>query len=132
MRVFPVFYSAAAVLCLCAAEPPSPASAKKAPARSQAPSDLEIEKELRARLARSKMAADKFQVRVSGGVATIEGRTAVIQRKGAMTRMAKAAGAKKVVNKIEIDEAARERASANLQQGRRRAQIKRGEPRSAP
>ncbi len=90
-------------------------------------SDADIEKAIRARFARSKISADHFQVRVQGGVATIEGRTDVIQRKGVATRLARAGGAREVINKIEIGEKAREKASANLAQGRRRVQIKRDE-----
>jgi hypothetical protein len=43
--------------------------------------------------------------------------------------MAKSAGAKKVVNNIKVGDAAKQKASGNLEQGRRRAQIKRSEPR---
>ena len=44
-----------------------------------------------------------------------------------------ATGAKKVVNNIKVSEAAKETASANLEQGRRRAQVKRSDttPRTA-
>jgi hypothetical protein len=89
--------------------------------------DAALENAIRQRFARSKSGADKFTVRVQGGVATIEGKTDVVQRKSAATRMAKTAGAKKVVNKIEVSEAARRDASANLATGRRRAQVKRSE-----
>ena len=58
-----------------------------------------------------------------------EGTTAVVQHKGSATRMAKSAGAKRVVNNIKITDAAKWKAAENLQQGRRRAQVKRGEPR---
>ncbi len=92
--------------------------------------DRRIEAAIRARFAKSKINADHFQVHVQGGVATVEGRTDIIQRKGVATRLAKAGGATAVVNKIEISEAARERAAANLAQGRRRAQLKRTEARS--
>jgi BON domain len=92
--------------------------------------DVEIEKAIKVKLAKSKIGADKFQFHVQGGVATIEGRTDVIQHKGAATRMAKTAGAVAVVNHIQISEAAKQRAEANLAQGRRRAQIKRGDARS--
>jgi osmotically-inducible protein OsmY len=92
--------------------------------------DRELETAIRTRLAQSKIAADKFTVRVQGGVATIEGRTDVMQHKGAATRVAKSAGALRVVNKVQISDAARQKASANLAQGRRRAQIRRGEARS--
>jgi hypothetical protein len=97
-----------------------------APAASIPPgnlSDSQIEQDLRARIARSKLASQKFQVRVQGGVATLDGRTGVVQHKGIMTRMAKAAGARSVVNRIEITEAARQRAAANLDAGRRKAVV---------
>jgi len=90
-------------------------------------SDLELEKAIQERFARSKSGADKFTVRVQGGVATIEGHTDVVQRKAAATRMAKAAGAKKVINKIEVNPESSAAASKNLAQGRRRAQVRRSE-----
>ncbi len=105
------------------AKPPKPAAA---PTRS----DSQIEADIRARFTRSKINAEKFQVHVQGGVATIEGHTDVIQHKGVATRMAKAGGAVAVNNRIQISEAAKERARANLETGRRRVQVKRGEPRS--
>lgn len=71
------------------------------------------------------MGADRFQFRLQGGVATIEGRRDVIQHKGAATRMAKTADAIAVVNHIQISDAAKQRAEANLAKGRRRAQVKR-------
>ena len=97
------------------------------PAAGPTPTDAVLENAIRQRFARSKSGADKFTVRVQGGVATIEGKTDVVQRKSAATRMAKTAGAKKVLNKIEVSEAARRDASANLATGRRRAQVKRSE-----
>jgi precorrin isomerase len=63
-------------------------------------------------------------------VATFEGKTNVIQHKGVATRLAHSSGAVAVANHIEINEAAREKAAENLESGRRRAQIKRGEARS--
>ncbi len=93
-------------------------------------SDAAIEAAIRARFAKSKINEDKFQVRVQGGVATLDGRTDVIQHKGVATRLAKTGGAAAVNNHIQISEAARQKASANLAKGRRRAQIKRGEARS--
>ena len=67
---------------------------------------------------------------MQGGVATFEGNTNVVQHKGVATRMAKSAGATAVVNHIQISDAAREKAAANLEKGRRRAQIKRSDARS--
>jgi hypothetical protein len=86
-----------------------------------------LERGIRARFNKSKIRADNFQVRVQGGVATLEGKTKVIQRKGVATRLAKLAGARAVDNRIEIDEAARQKAMENLDKGRRRAQVKRSE-----
>ena len=98
--------------------------------KPQAQSDAVIEAAIRAKLAKSKIAADKFQVRVQGGVATFEGRTDVIQHKGVATRLARAAGAISVNNHIQSSDAAKQKAAANLASGRRRAQIKRGDARS--
>ncbi len=104
----------------------APSKSAPAPARS----DADIEKDIRARLAKSKIGADKFQVHVQGGIATLEGTTDVLQHKGVATRLAKSGGAAAVNNKIQVSEAAREKAAKNLESGRRRAQIKRGETRS--
>lgn len=92
--------------------------------------DKETEAFIRAKLAKSKIGKDGFTVRVQGGVAYWDGSTNVVQHKGAATRMAKTAGAKKVVNNIKVSDGAKETAAANLDQGRRRAQVKRGEARS--
>jgi hypothetical protein len=54
----------------------------------------------------------------------------VIQHKGVATRLAKTGGAAAVSNHIQISEAAREKAAANLETGRRRVQIKRTDPRT--
>ena len=99
------------------------------PQGAAASQDLQIEAEIRARLARSKIGQDGFTVRVQGGVAYWDGATTVIQHKGAATRMAKSAGAQKVVNNIKIGDDAKQKAAGNLEQGRRRAQIKRSESR---
>jgi osmotically-inducible protein OsmY len=89
-------------------------------------SDAQIERDLKARLGRSKLASNHFQVRVQGGVAIIDGKTEVIQHKGIATRMARAAGARSVTNRIEVSEAAKARATARLDAGRaRRAQVQR-------
>ena len=95
-----------------------------------ATSDARLEAAIRAKFARSKIDADKFQVHVQGGVATIEGRTDVMQHKGVATRLAKTGGAVAVNNHIQISDAAKEKAAANLEKGRRRVQIKRGDARS--
>ena len=92
--------------------------------------DARLESAIRAKFAKSKIDADKFQVHVQGGVATIEGRTDVMQHKGVATRLAKSGGAVAVNNHIQISDAAKAKASANLEKGRRRVQIKRGDARS--
>ncbi len=86
-----------------------------------------MEAAIRAKLAKSKIGKDGFTVRVQGGAVYWEGSTSVVQHKGAATRMAKTAGAKRVVNNIKVSDAAKQAASANLDQGRRRVQIKRSE-----
>lgn len=92
-------------------------------------SDAQLEALIRAKFAKSK-SANKFTVRVQGGVANIEGKTDVVQHKGAATHMAKTAGAIAVNNHVQISDAARQKAAGNLETGRRRAQIKRGDARS--
>jgi hypothetical protein len=94
------------------------------------PSDQQIEAAIRAKFAKSKIGSNHFQVRVQGGVATIEGRTDVIQHKGTATRLAKSGGAIAVHNRIQISDAARQKAAKNLEKGRRRAEIEREQPRS--
>lgn len=112
---------------------PHPAPAHQRPAASKsAPklTDAQLEAAIRAKLAKSKIHSDGFQVHVQGGVANLQGRTDVVQHKGVATRLAKNAGATGVNNQIQVSEAARRKAAGNLEQGRRRAQVKRGEPRS--
>ena len=121
-----LFRLLAAGLMFAASAAPGANTPPKKPAAVQ-PNDAALEKAIRARFARSKIAVEGFQVRVQGGVATIEGKTAVIQRKGTATRLARLAGAKAVNNRIEVDSAAREKAAQNPSGGRRRAQVKRSE-----
>lgn len=92
--------------------------------------DRDIERKIREKLEKAKIGKDGFKVRVQGGVAYWEGKTDVVQHKGAATRMAKTAGAKAVVNNIQVSDTAKQKATQNLEQGRRRAQIKRGDPRT--
>jgi hypothetical protein len=106
---------------------------KKAPPAqgTSAQEDKQIEATIRTKLDKSKIGKDGFKVHVQGGVATWEGSTGVLQHKGAATRMAKAAGAKGVVNHIKVSDDAKQKASDNLDSGRRRAQVKRSEPRTS-
>jgi len=126
--------------CLAFADGPAATPAKPAPSAktaskgtsqgSSAQQDHELEAAIRAKLAKSKIGQDGITVRVQGGIAYWEGSTNVMQHKGAATRMARTAGAKQVVNHIQVSDAAREKAVGNLETGRRRGQIKRGEKRS--
>jgi hypothetical protein len=121
---------------------PSPQSSKAqtaapAHARAAAPApskprlgDAQLEAVIRAKFAKSKIGADKFTVHVQGGVATVEGKTDVVQHKGTATRLCKTAGALAVNNHIQISDAAKQKAAANLEEGRRRVQVKRGDARS--
>src|ERR1700689_3342681 len=124
----------AAFFPIAAQQPPAPPAHQRAVAPT-APvrlTDAQIDAAIRIKLAKSKIGPDKFRFKVQGGVVSIEGKTDVIQHKGAATRMAKTAGAVAVNNHIEISEAAKEKAADNLEKGRRRAQIVRGDPRSDP
>ena len=122
----------AAFFPIAAQQHPAPvhqrAAAPTAPVRL---TDAQIDAAIRIKLAKSKIGPDKFRFKVQGGVVTIEGKTDIIQHKGAATRMAHTAGAIGVNNHVEISDAAKQKASDNLAKGRRRAQIVRGEPRSA-
>jgi hypothetical protein len=122
-----------AFLLAGAVAPPPKVAAKTATPHSPAAptlTDSQIETAIKAKLAKSKIGADHFKVRVQGGIAYWEGTTDVIQHKGSATRMAKAAGARAVVNNIQISDVAKQKASSNLASGRRRAQIKRSDDRS--
>jgi len=102
---------------------------KKAPAKPKL-TDAQLESAIRAKFAKSKGSADKLTVKVQGGIATIDGKTNVVQRKGSATRMARTAGATAVVNRVQVSDAAKQKAAANLEAGRRRAQVKRGDTRT--
>lgn len=117
------------LIALAASAPPSNVHKAPAKAASAKLSDAEIEKAIRDKFAKSKISADKFEVHVQGGVAQISGRTDVLQHKGTATRMAKTAGAKQVNNRIVVSDAAKQKAAGNLEEGRRRAQVKRGDTR---
>ena len=111
----------------------APAAKSGSPAQgTTADQDKQIEAAIRAKLAKSKIGKDGFSVRVQNGVATWEGSTTVVQHKGSATRMAKSAGARAVVNNIKVSDSAKQKAADNLDQGRRRAQVKRTDPRTQP
>lgn len=91
-----------------------------AAAAPETKSDAAIEAEIHTRLARSKIAADGFQVKVRNGTAVWTGKTGVVQHKGAASRIAKSAGATSVDNRIEVSAAAKAKASAHLRRSNRR------------
>lgn len=66
------------------------------------PEDAAISARIKQRLARSKLKTDGLHYRVQDGVVEWSGSVQVPQRKGAATRMAKSAGAKRVVNRIAV------------------------------
>jgi hypothetical protein len=111
--------------------PPATPAASKAASKAQPKlSDAQLEGAIRSKFAKSK-SANGFTVHVQGGVASIEGKTDIVQHKAAATRMAKTAGAVAVNNRVQVSEAAKKRAAGNLEEGRRRAQVKRGEVRDS-
>lgn len=89
-----------------------------AAAKTPPKSDAAIESSIRARFSKSKISTNAFVVRVQNGIATITGKTEVIQHKGVATRLAKAGGATAVVNSIEISAAARAKAAKRLSAAR--------------
>ena len=80
--------------------------------------DAAVEANIRAKFAKSKISEEHFRVSVKSGVALIEGKTEIPQRKGVATRLAKNGGAREVVNKIQISEAARKKLADRLQKAR--------------
>jgi osmotically-inducible protein OsmY len=102
----------AALICLLASV------AFAAVPKATPPTDTFIENSIRARFAKSKINEDHFHVSVKSGVATLEGKTDIPQRKGVATRLAKSGGAREVINKIQIGEAARKKLTDRLQKAR--------------
>jgi hypothetical protein len=80
--------------------------------------DAQIERTIRAKFAKSKINAEHFTVSVENGVATIEGKTNVIQHKGVASRLAKTGGAIAIRNHIQVSDAAKANAAAKLAQYR--------------
>ncbi|MBV9157168.1 MAG: BON domain-containing protein [Acidobacteriaceae bacterium] len=82
--------------------------------RTVTATDSQIEATIRTKLAKSKIGKDGFRFHVQRGVVTWEGTTNVVQHKGSATRMAKAAGAVQVINKIQVSADGKAKASSNL------------------
>lgn len=116
------FFALLSLLCCAAA---APAASKLTPSHSQGKfSDAEIEATIKAKLLKSKIGKEGFQVHIKDGVATWTGATSVMQHKGAATRMAKSAGALRVVNNIKVSEAAAAKSGGNLTGAPRRVEVK--------
>jgi hypothetical protein len=126
-------FLALAATALAQPQRPAPTHQRQsAPTAAPRLNDKQIEAAIRAKFAKSKISADKFTVTVQGGIATVEGHTDVIQHKGVATRLCKTGGALAVNNHVQISDAARQKAAGSLEQGRRRAQVQRGDPRNQP
>jgi hypothetical protein len=102
------------VVALAGLSQAATAAGKPAPLASKLIPDAQIERTIRAKFAKSKISVEHFTVTVQNGVATIEGKSNVIQHKGVATRLAKSGGAVAVKNNIQISEAARAKAAAKL------------------
>jgi len=90
--------------------------------------DAQIQSRIQAKLSKSKIGRNGFKFTTVNGVTTIEGKANVIQHKGAATRMARTAGARAVVNNIQISDEARAAARSKLSASRR-VSVTRSEPR---
>jgi hypothetical protein len=108
---------------------PTAPSATASAAKRASPDDAELEAAIRRRFERSKIAVNGFRVRVHSGVAVIEGKTGIPQHKGTATRLARAAGARRVDNRIEVSEQARQKAAQQLRSAPRRVHVRRSEDR---
>lgn len=64
--------------------------------------DQKLVSRIQAKFARSKLREDRFIVKLDGDQVILEGRTPVPQHKGVATRLARSAGAKNVINRIQI------------------------------
>ena len=66
--------------------------------------DALITSRLKSKMARSKLKSDGLHYKVEGGTVEWSGTVKIPQRKGAATRMAKSAGARRVLNRIVVQE----------------------------
>jgi hypothetical protein len=91
-------------VALTLALPAGAATAKTATPQAQTGhvTDSQLESTIKTKLAKSKIGKDGLRFKVSKGVVTWEGTTAIPQHKGAATRMARTSGATQVVNNIQV------------------------------
>jgi BON domain len=102
------------LLAAAMAGPGQAASVVKPKAAAARLPDAQVEQIIRAKFARSKINAEHFTVSVKDGIATLNGKTNVIQHKGVATRLARNGGALAVQNRIQISDEARAKAAAKL------------------
>jgi len=118
------FIAILSLLAAAVAVPALPAGTTLTKSHSTAKySDAEIEATIKAKLAKSKIGKEGFQIHVKDGVATWTGTTSVMQHKGAATRMAKSAGATHVTNNIKVSELGAAKAPGNLSGAPRQVQV---------
>jgi osmotically-inducible protein OsmY len=113
-RPFVLFLAFLCMVATVAVPAPASNTTRSTTAQRATPSDAEIEATIRTKLAKSKIGKDGFRFHVQRGVVTWEGKTDVMQHKGSATRMAKAAGAVRVVNNIQVSGSAKAKATSNL------------------
>src|SRR4029077_10729876 len=120
-----VMNTALAILTLLVSSLGAPAASTQTKSHSEDKfSDAEIEATIKAKLAKSKIGKDGFQVHVKDRVATWTGTTSVMQHKGAATRMAKTAGATRVVNNIKASEDSAATTTGNITGQPRQVEVK--------
>lgn len=91
------------------------------PAAAPSPvADEMLQAKIQEKFSKAKAGGGKFQVKVRNGTAYLAGHAEVPQHKGAATRMAKSAGAKRVVNNIIVSNAAKQKAGRDSEQSRPR------------
>ena len=115
------------VFCLCALLGQAAGKPAAPPAKAVAGprlTDAQLQQMILAKYNKSKIHADGFTFKVQSGVVTIEGKTSVVQHKGAATRMARTAGAVAVVNNIQISDAAKQKLAQQLAKGKAAAVVK--------
>ncbi len=104
------------------AKPVTGAPLPKAAAKTSVPvrvlPDAQIEHIIQMKFAKSKINTEHFTASVKNGVATLNGKTNVIQHKGVATRLAKKGGAIAVENHIQVSEEAKAKAAATLAKNR--------------
>ncbi len=77
------------------------------PANATVAEDARITNKIKTKLSLSKLRSDSLQYKVHDGIVEWSGTVHIPQRKGVATRMAKSAGASRVVNRIVVQSSAK-------------------------